>query len=93
MPDPPGKRQARVGFYTALISLGVLVNTAGISGPLSFIGSLVAIFVSREGIRRLEDNPQSEYAGKAKWGFWIGVIGLVLAALASGFWIWLITLA
>ena len=58
--------------------------------PLSFIASVVAIFVSREGIRRLEDNAQSEYADKAKWGFWIGVLGVVFSAAAALFWGWLI---
>lgn len=82
----PGNSHAVGGFITSMASLGVLLLFAGITAPLTFIASVVAIFVSRTGIRKYEQGETNQHKDLAQWGFWLGVTGVVLSAIAIALW-------
>jgi hypothetical protein len=89
----PDNSAAVGGFITSLSSIGALVLFVGIAGPLTFIASLVAMFVSREGIRRVERGETTKNKDLAQWGFWVGLLGVLLSAMATALWALLIVAA
>jgi hypothetical protein len=89
----PGNSHAVGGFITSLASLGVLVFFIGLAAPATFIASAVAIFVSRTGIRKYEMGETNQHKDLAQWGFWLGVAGVVLSAIAIALWAALIVAA
>jgi hypothetical protein len=89
----PDNGAAMGGFITSLASIGALVMFVGLVGPLSFIASIVAMFVSREGIRRVERGETTKNKDLAQWGFWLGLVGVVLSAIATALWAALIVAA
>ena len=89
----PANSHAVGGFITSLASLGVLVFFIGLAAPATFIASGVAIFVSRTGIRKYEQGETNQHKDLAQWGFWLGVAGVVLSAIAIALWAALIVAA
>lgn len=75
------------GFVTSVISLCVLVFSFGLGSPLSLIMSVVGIFVSRAGVKKVERGETRRAASLSKWGFWLGVVGTVLSVMALTLWI------
>jgi cell division protein FtsX len=53
----------------------------GFLSPLNLAVSIAAIFVSRNGIKKVERGETTKNEDLAKWGFWLGIVGAVLAAL------------
>jgi hypothetical protein len=82
----PDNGAALGGFITSLTSIGVLVFFIGLSAPLTLIASGVAIFVSREGLRKVERGETSKGQDQAQWGFWVGVAGVVLSLISIVLW-------
>ncbi|MEA2473948.1 MAG: hypothetical protein QOE06_1863 [Thermoleophilaceae bacterium] len=65
----------------ALASLGTLVLFFGFLSPLNLGVSIAAIFVSRNGIKKVERGETTRNKDLAKWGFWLGIVGAALSAL------------
>lgn len=87
----PDNGPAIAGFIMSLASIATLVLFFGFLSPLNFCVSLASVFVSRNGIRKVEDGETSKNADLAKWGFWLGVIGTVLSALVIAGFVALVT--
>jgi hypothetical protein len=65
----------------ALASIGTLVMFFGFLSPITLGVSVGAIFVSRNGIKKVERGETTRNKDLAKWGFWLGIAGAVLSAL------------
>ena len=89
----PDNSSAMGGFITSVASIGALVFFVGLAGPLCFIASVVAMFVSREGIRKVDRGETAKGKDLAQWGFWLGLAGAILAAIATALWAVLIVAA
>jgi hypothetical protein len=89
----PDNSPALGGFITSLASIGALVFFLGLLSPLTLIASIVATFVSRNGSQKVERGETTKHADLAKWGFWLGILGVVLSVLAMAAWLALILAA
>lgn len=85
-PAQPDNGPAVAGFVLSLVSAGLLVLSGGISSIVSVGCSIAAIIYSRKGKGRVQRGETQKNAGLAQAGFIIGIIGLVLAALATIVW-------
>src|SRR5665648_777357 len=74
------------------VSAGMLFVSAGISSIVSIGLSGAGIFYSRQGRSRVDRGETPKYRGLAQAGFVIGWISLVLAIVATIFWIVMIVL-
>ncbi len=66
------------GMGIAALVLGIL----GVTCVLPFIGSILAIVFGRIGITKA-DQGLANNKSLAQWGFWLGVVGLILAVLGG----------
>jgi hypothetical protein len=76
--------------YSRVAVTAILNGVAGLV-LLPFAGSLAAILFGLWGRRRVERHPELKGRGLATAGIWLGVIGLVVASVAtvgSGGWNW-----
>ena len=83
----PDNTPATAGFIMSLASIAVLVLFFGFLSPLTLILSVAAIFVSRNGIKKVERGETKRNKDLAQWGFWLGIVGAVLSALAIAGWL------
>jgi hypothetical protein len=83
----PDNSPAVAGFIVAITSVGLLLVSFGFLAPITLIGSTVSIFVSRNGIKKVERGETNKNKDLARWGFWLGIVGVVFATLAIAVWI------
>ena len=76
-----------LGFSLSLSSLALLIISAGLSTLLSIGLAIPGMLQSRQGTRRVQEGITQRNAGLASAGWIIGIIALVLSALATIFWI------
>jgi hypothetical protein len=89
----PDNGQAVVGFVFSLVSLGLLIISAGLSSIVSLGCAVVGIVCSRNGKRKVDAGETPKHRGLAQAGFIIGWVSLVLSILATIGWILFIVLA
>jgi hypothetical protein len=74
------------GFVLSLVACGLLVASFGLSSLLSVGCAIFGIVQSRKGRRRVVAGETRKHQGLAHAGYVIGIVGLVLAVLATLFW-------
>jgi hypothetical protein len=77
---------AVAGFVVSIVSVSLLVLSAGLSSVISVAGSIVGIVYSRKGKNKVERGETAKHEGLAQAGFIVGIVSLCLAALATAFW-------
>jgi hypothetical protein len=86
-PQPvPDNGPAVAGFVFAIVSIGLLVVSAGISSILSVGCAIVGIVYSRRGRSRVDAGETPRHRGLAQAGFIVGWVSLGLSVLATIFW-------
>lgn len=83
----PDNGPAVLGFSLSLSSLGLLLISAGLSTLLSVGLAIPGMLQSRKGTQRVREGVTSRNAGLANAGWILGIVALVLSALATIFWI------
>ena len=71
----------------SLVSVGLLLFSAGLSSIVSVGCSIAAIVLGRKGIKKVEAGETPKSKGLAQASFWIGIAGLVLSVIATLAWI------
>jgi hypothetical protein len=92
-PQVPDNGQAIAGFVFALVALGLLVMSGGLSSIVSIGCAIVGIVCGRNGKRKVDAGETPKHRGLAQAGFVIGWVSLVLSILATAGWILFIVLA
>ena len=82
----PDNGPAVTGFVLSLVSAGLLFVSGGISSIVSIGCSIAAIVFARKGKAKVERGETQKNRGLAQAGFIIGIVGLVLAVLATIVW-------
>jgi hypothetical protein len=82
----PDNGPAVAGFVLSLVSAGLLFLSGGISSIVSVGCSIAAIVYSRKGKGKVQRGETQKHSGLAQAGFVIGIVGLVLAVLATIVW-------
>jgi hypothetical protein len=77
---------AVAGFVVSIVSVSLLVLSAGLTSVISVAGSIVGIVYSRKGKKKVERGETTKHEGLAQAGFVVGIVSLCLAALATAFW-------
>ena len=90
-PQPPANNPAVVGFVLAITSPALLVVSLGLSSILSALCSGFAILYSLRGRRRVDQGLTPQHRGLAQAGFIVGIVGLILALIATASWIALLS--
>jgi hypothetical protein len=85
-PAQPDNGAAVTGFVLSLVSAGLLFLSGGLSSIISAGCSIAAIVLSRKGKAKVERGETQKHHGLAQAGFIIGIVGLVLAVLATVIW-------
>jgi hypothetical protein len=85
-PPQPDNGPAVTGFVLSLVSAGLLFVSGGISSIVSIGCSTAAIVYARKGKAKVERGETQKNRGLAQAGFIIGIVGLVLAVLATLVW-------
>lgn len=83
----PDNGNAIAGFIISLASIGALFFFLGLLAPISIVLSIVAIFVSRNGVKKVDRGETGKNRALGQWGFWLGIAGVVLSLLALAAWI------
>jgi hypothetical protein len=86
VPAQPDNGAALTGFVLSLVSAGLLFLSGGLSSIISIGCSIAAIVLSRKGKAKVERGETQKHHGLAQAGFIIGIVGLVLAVLATVIW-------
>lgn len=89
----PDNGQAIAGFVLSIVSLGLLVISAGLSTIISIGCAIAGVICSRNGKRKVDAGETPKHRGLAQAGFIIGWVGLGLSILATIFWIVVIVIA
>jgi hypothetical protein len=89
----PDNGQAIAGFVLSIVSLGLLVISAGLSTIISIGCAIGGIICSRNGKRKVDAGETPKHRGLAQAGFIIGWVGLGLSILATIAWIVVIVVA
>jgi hypothetical protein len=89
----PDNGQAIAGFVLSIVSLGLLIVSAGLSTIISIGCAIAGIICSRNGKRKVDAGETPKHRGLAQAGFIIGWVGLGLSILATIFWIVVIVIA
>ncbi len=92
-PPVPDNGQAVAGFVFSLVSLGLLVISAGLSSLVSVGCAIAGIILGRNGKRKVDEGKTPKHRGLAQAGFIIGWVSLALSILATIAWILFIVLA
>jgi hypothetical protein len=77
---------AVAGFVLSIVSVALLVLSAGLSSLVSVGCSIFGIVYSRKGKKKVEQGETTKNAGLAQAGFIVGIVSLCLAALATLVW-------
>ncbi len=87
-PQPqPDNGPAVAGFVLSIVSVSLLVLSAGLSSLISLGCAISGIVYSRKGKRKVESGETTKNAGLAQAGFIVGIVSLCLSALATAIWI------
>ena len=89
-PPVPDNGQAVVGFVFAIVSVGLLVISFGLSSIVSVGCAITGIVCSRNGKRKVDRGETPKHKSLAQAGYVVGWVGLALAILATAGWILLI---
>jgi hypothetical protein len=89
----PDNGQAIAGFVLSIVSLGLLIVSAGLSTIISIGCAIAGIICSWNGKRKVDAGETPKHRGLAQAGFIIGWVGLGLSILATIFWIVVIVIA
>jgi hypothetical protein len=85
-PVQPDNGPAVAGFVISLVSVSLLLVSAGLSTLISLGGSIFGIVYSRKGKRKVQSGETAKNAGLAQAGFIVGIVALCLSALATVIW-------
>jgi hypothetical protein len=91
-PEQPPNNDAVAGFTCAIIGISLLFFSGGLSTIVSLILGVVAIPYSRKGKLNVEEGRTPKHKSLASAGFVIGIVTVVLSALATIAWILILTL-
>jgi hypothetical protein len=83
----PDNGPAVAGFVLSIVSVSLLVLSAGLSSLISLGCAIFGVVYSRKGKRRVESGETTKNAGLAQAGFIVGIVALCLSALATAFWV------
>ena len=86
-PAVPDNGQAIAGFVLSLVSLGLLVISAGLSTIISIGCAVAGVICSRNGKRKVDAGETPKHRGLAQAGYIIGWVSLGLSILATIAWI------
>ena len=87
-PYPPYPQPTQEnGMAIASLVLGIL----GVCCVAPFVGSILAIVFGKIGMNKA-DQGLANNKSMAQWGFWLGIVGLVLNVLGAIGWIALIAI-
>jgi hypothetical protein len=86
-PPVPDNGQAIAGFVLSLVSVGLLVISAGLSSIVSIGCAIPGIVCSRNGKKKVDAGQTPKHRGLAQAGFVIGWVALFLSLLATIGWI------
>ena len=89
----PDNGQAIAGFVLSIVSLGLLIVSAGLSTIISIGCAIGGIICSRNGKRKVDAGETPKHRGLAQAGFIIGWVAIGLSILATLAWILVIVLA
>jgi hypothetical protein len=89
----PDNGQAIAGFVLSLVSIGLLIVSAGLSSIVSVGCAIGGIICSRNGKRNVDAGKTPKHRGLAQAGFIIGWVSLVLSILATIAWIVIVVVA
>jgi hypothetical protein len=89
----PDNGQAIAGFVLSIVSLGLLIVSAGLSTIISIGCAIGGIICSRNGKKKVDAGETPKHRGLAQAGFIIGWVGLGLSLLATIAWIVVIVVA
>jgi hypothetical protein len=92
-PPAPDNGQAVAGFVFSIVSLGLLVISAGLSSVVSVGCAIAGIICGRNGKRKVDRGETPKHRGLAQAGFIVGWVSLALSILATIGWILFIVLA
>jgi hypothetical protein len=82
----PDNGPAVAGFVLSIVAGGLLIVTGGISTIVSLTCSIFGIVYSHKGSARVRSGVTKRNAGLAQAGFIIGIVALVLSAIATIGW-------
>ena len=86
-PPVPDNGPAIAGFVFSIVSVGLLVISAGLSSIISVGCAITGIVCSRNGKRKVARGETPKHKGLAQAGFIVGWVGLGLSILATAAWI------
>jgi hypothetical protein len=87
-PQPqPDNGPAVAGFVLSIVSVSLLVLSAGLSSLISLGCAIFGLVYSRKGKRKVESGETTKNAGLAQAGFIVGIVSICLSALATAIWI------
>jgi hypothetical protein len=86
-PAEPDNGPAVAGFVLSVVAGGLLFISAGISSIVSVGCAIFGMVYSRRGKRKVEAGETTKNAGLAQAGWIVGIVSLVLAALATLIWL------
>src|SRR5215210_6288241 len=92
-PPQPPNGDAVAGFTCGIVGVSLLFFTAGLSTMVSLILGVVAIPYSRKGKRNVAEGRTQKHKDLANAGYIIGIVTIVLSALATLFWAVMLYLA
>jgi hypothetical protein len=82
----PDNGPAVAGFVLSIVSISLLVLSAGLSTLVSLGCAIFGIVYSRKGKRKVQAGVTTKNAGLAQAGFIVGVVSVCLSALATLIW-------
>ncbi|MBA3306267.1 MAG: DUF4190 domain-containing protein [Thermoleophilaceae bacterium] len=86
-PREPDNGAAVAGFTLAVVGGALLLLSAGVSSLVSIVCGALGIFYSLKGRRRVDRGETPKHRSLAQAGFVIGIVTVVLAVLATAFWV------
>jgi hypothetical protein len=89
----PDNGPAVAGFVLSLVAGGLLLFSGGLSSIVSIGCAIAGIIYSRKGKRKVDAGETRKNRGLAQAGFVIGIVSLVLALVATAFWVLIAVLA
>jgi hypothetical protein len=92
-PAEPDNGPAVAGFVLALVAGCLVLFSGGLSSILSIGLAVAGIVYARRGKLKIEAGETTKHRGLAQSGFVIAIVSLVLALLATLFWILILVLA
>jgi len=81
------------GFVLSVVAGTLLLVSAGFSSIVSVVCAGLGIFYSLRGRRKVDRGETPKHRGLAQAGFITGIVSLVLAVLATAFWLLVLILA